>query len=341
MRRTVGLTVSFGISAVLLVYLFRDVQWTLFFAELRRVRPGYLPLLVLLCIAPFWLRALRWRYLIPRGREISTGDLYNATAIGFFASFVLPLRAGEVVRPWALSRFAPVSFSSALASIVIERVFDVVALFLLLGLAMQHVAEAPELVIIGAQILGAMAGAIVVLMVVAYFRGPFVIRLSERLIRATVSVRWPELGTKLEGMALEFVNGLRGVGSFKDLSIVLALSLVLWLEVTVLYQCVMWSFGEFPSWWVGLTVNLMVALAVAAPAAPGFVGTFQLGCRIALTTMYGYSEEFALSYSIFAHVTQLVVVAALGFIALNRAGLGFGEMRRGGDAALVPGEAHS
>ena len=53
------------------------------------------------------------------------------------------------------------------------------------------------------------------------------------------------------------------------------------------YQVALWMFGEFPSFWVGTMINVMLALAVAAPSAPGFIGTYQFGCVVALTYIYG------------------------------------------------------
>lgn len=328
MKRSIGLIVSFGISGALVYLLFRDIDRESFLRELGRVRLSYLPLLIVLIVLPFWIRALRWRYILPNTAELSVSKLYSATAIGFFSSFILPLRAGEIIRPWALSKVERVSFSAGLASIVTERIFDIVALFTLLGLCMTQVETAPTLVVVGAQLLGGMAGAIIVVMIVAYFRGELVISLSQRMIAALLSKSAPGLAEKLSSMAREFVTALRALESFRELLIALSLSYLLWGEVTVLYQVGLWSVGDFPTFWVGAMVNVMIALAVAAPSAPGFVGTFQAGCSVALVTCYGYSEAFAMSYSILMHVFQLAIVALLGLHALHREKLGFREMLR-------------
>src|SRR5260370_36165650 len=51
----------------------------------------------------FWLRAVRWRWLIASPRRLTTESLFSATMIGFMANNILPLRLRQFVRAWALS----------------------------------------------------------------------------------------------------------------------------------------------------------------------------------------------------------------------------------------------
>ena len=71
----------------------------------------------------------------------------------------------------------------------------------------------------------------------------------------------------------------------------------------------------------------MASLAVAAPGAPGFLGTFQLGCVVALT-MFGFSEEFAVAYSVVLHSLQVNSVVLAGFLILHRRGLHLGDIQK-------------
>ena len=93
-----------------------------------------------------WSSRLRawWRRRI--GREPSDGSyllapigptrfrtVFRATIIGFAALAVLPARAGDVLRPYLVARQEGLSLSSAFATIVIERVLDLIAVLLLLA----------------------------------------------------------------------------------------------------------------------------------------------------------------------------------------------------------------
>jgi hypothetical protein len=101
----------------------------------------------------------------------------------------------------------------------------------------------------------------------------------------------------------------------------------MWFLVAFWFQGLLWAFGVYPSLWVGMMLNVMVALAVAAPSAPGFLGTFQVGCILALSTVYGFSKEFAMAYSVIGHLLQMVFNVAAGLFVLHRRGLTFSQLR--------------
>ena len=54
---------------------------------------------------------------------------------------------------------------------------------------------------------------------------------------------------------------------------------------------------EVPFLGGGVTVTAIVALAVAVPGAPGFVGQFEWGCKLALEGVYGISGASAVGFA--------------------------------------------
>ncbi len=318
--RRVAVLLSIALSVAILVALGLRMDWSVLLDELGRVRWVFIAPLVGITLLIFWVRALRWRHLLPKDSEISRFSLFEATMVGFTATFILPLRVGEIIRPWVLSRWQPVRFSVGLASIVIERAFDALTLIGLLGVTISQLESVPPLVSAGAKVMAFLAVAILVVMVAAYLGSSQMIRLGERLIVAVLGKKFPALSKKLVDMVEDFLAGLRGISSIKDLVWSVLWSVVLWALLVALYQLGLWSFGITPSWWVGATICVMIALAVAAPGAPGFVGTFQLGCVVALT-IYDHSEELAVAYSIVLHALQMITVVVCGFVILNRRGL--------------------
>ena len=82
-----------------------------------------------------WIRAVRWRILLaPLGRT-TTAQSFSALSIGYLANNALPARLGEIARVVALHRAAGIPRSGALGTIVAERLFDVLTLLLMLGVA--------------------------------------------------------------------------------------------------------------------------------------------------------------------------------------------------------------
>src|SRR5690606_305697 len=90
---------------------------------------------VVVATALFWIRAVRWHWLLE---PIQPGIPYHpriaATCIGFMANNLLPARVGEFVRAFALGRITGMRVSAAFGSLVVERLLDgicVVAFFFL------------------------------------------------------------------------------------------------------------------------------------------------------------------------------------------------------------------
>ncbi len=327
-RQRLAVGISLAVSIGILVYLFAKLDWAEVGRQMNQVNLWYLPLLFIGFVLMLVMRALRWRLLLPRGRQLAFRDLLDATIIGFFASTVLPLRAGEIIRPWILSRWQPVSFSASLASILIERLCDATCLLGLMMLCLNQMEEVPALVLMAGQALGFLTGVLIVIVILSYILPAHMERLFHGLCQRTVGLVAPRAADKANVMITEYFIGVRVIASAGQLLQVAGWSIAMWLLIAVWYQMLLWAFGMFPSFWVGMMLNVIISLAVAAPSAPGFVGTFQAGCIIALSTIYGYSKEFAMAYSVIAHVLQMVLIVAAGLLVLNRRGLSIRQMRQ-------------
>ena len=325
--KNAGLLFGCLLSAGILYFIGRSLDWTAFFQEFKKLNGAYLLVFCALVMLSFWLRAIRWQLLLPSSAGATAGNLLEACFLGFFATMVLPLRAGEIVRPWYLSKIAPPSFSAGFASIITERVFDVFGLFVLIALCSSKLQNVPGYVTVGAQALGILALVIAVVMLLAYLRAEMMIAFGEKTANLLFAERAPELCEKLIEMGREFVEGLKAIENFGQLLLVLFWTLLLWLIIASLYQLALYAFGIFPPMSVGIVVCVLVALAVSAPSAPGFLGTFQLGCVLALSVVFGYSEEFAVAYSIVVHAIQALLLVIIGVFILMRRGLSFAEMR--------------
>ena len=87
----------------------------------------------MLTLVSYLVRAERWQYLLEPLGPTRYATAFRATVIGFAATAVLPARAGEVIRPYLLARREGLSATAAFATIVVERVLDLVAVLLLLA----------------------------------------------------------------------------------------------------------------------------------------------------------------------------------------------------------------
>src|SRR5688572_33163972 len=92
--------------------------------ELRKSSPTPILGAVFFLFLSYWIRACRWRYLLLPVKPISIGPLFRSTLIGFMGNYLLPFRAGEVMRAVSIGQNQSISKAAALGSIVLERAFD-------------------------------------------------------------------------------------------------------------------------------------------------------------------------------------------------------------------------
>ena len=102
-------------------------------ASVTAARVDFLLLSLVLTCVTFLIRAERWQYLLGPLGPTRFWVVFRTTVIGFAASAVLPARAGEVIRPYLLARREGLSATAAFATIIVERILDLVAVLLLLA----------------------------------------------------------------------------------------------------------------------------------------------------------------------------------------------------------------
>ena len=131
--------------AVPLLYLFlRGVAWSELTAAFREARPGYLVGVLVATIATYTLRAWRWGYLLAPLIRVPFARLWSATWVGFMTGLLVP-RAGEVVRPYLIARRHRTRTSAAFASIILERLCDLLAVVVLFWLWSADLVSLPRL----------------------------------------------------------------------------------------------------------------------------------------------------------------------------------------------------
>jgi len=319
------LTVGIAVSLACLYLATRGTDWASVGAILAGARPGWIGAVLLFSLASVYIRAQRWRVLL---RPVGAVPLYpalSATAIGFGAGSVLPFRLGELVRPALLGRRAGVAMSAALASVVLERLFDallVVACFLAVSFIYPGM---PADMRRAAWVLGAIVGVGFIVLIVMQ-RHPAA---TERLVERALARLPGGVARRLRPLYVSFMSGLAGLADLPTVLLVLGYSAYLWgvIALTFLF-CFLALDIDVPLLPASLTTVVTVAAAVFVPQAPGFVGTWQFGCVLALEHVFHTSHEVALGYSLLTWILQMTVNIAAGGIFLAREDVSFGQLLR-------------
>src|SRR5579863_4046208 len=119
------LALSLGVGAVCVWLAMKGVDWRDVVAGLRTLSLSSIALYVAFVAAAHFFRAWRWEYLIrPLGVSLPLRRLLLISSVGFMAILALPVRLGEFVRPYFLTRERGVRMSAAVGTVAVERIID-------------------------------------------------------------------------------------------------------------------------------------------------------------------------------------------------------------------------
>jgi uncharacterized protein (TIRG00374 family) len=330
--------VGLAVTLALLAWALHGVDARAVVGHLRRADPLLLLGAVALATLTFPLRTLRWRLILrdSAGAPFPLGPLWHATAIGFMANNLLPVRAGEFARAYVAQQRLSVRFSTALASVGVERVFDGLVLVGLMAVAIASPTFPPGAAVGATSVSNLAAGAgavfalvLLVAVLVVHRPGPW-LGLLRRLAHALLPARFAEALIRIADGLVEGLEVLKSPGRFLG---VLAWSLVQWLLNAAAFAVCFRAFGLAVPPQGALLLQGIIGFGVALPSSPGFVGVFEAATRVTLA-IYGIDATRAVSYAVAYHLSTFLPITLLGLYSLSRMRLHLSELRA---AAAKPG----
>lgn len=336
-----GLAVSIGS----LWWTFRDVD----LAEVaRHVARADWALLLGVSVpsqtAAVYFRALRWRHLTDPIAPIATGPLFRATAVGFMANNLFPLRIGELLRAGCLARETGTDPPAILATVLLERVIDTVTFLLLAALLMvvmgAGAGPSPEMLLLGAPAL--------LLAAIVPLAGMLALRLvPERLVHLAGrfgGLLLPAASVeRLQALIRRFAEGLGSIRGGSHLFWIGLHSILIWFVFSMLpFAAAIEAMGirlgsPERALEAAYTTLVAVGLAVSLPSAPGFFGLYHTACRIALG-LFGVPWDQAVALGTVAHLTFWTSMTLLGLLCLRVGKISLGAVEA---AAAAEGQVPS
>jgi len=256
-----------------------------------------LPAIVIILLG-YVFRAYRWQALLESSFKVNVGGLYSPMMVGFMGNF-LPARAAEILRPYLLSKKYDITFTAAFASIVMERLFDMIILLLIFIWVFWFEADAfssnIEFSGFSVQEMAIKFGQICVLGVIALM--VFIYLLLNHKKKVMKIVGWflgfmnEKWADKIKHLLDEFTMGCEVVKNFGTLAKISVYSALVWVAnifwVYPLYFAFDLQYKTIPSL---LILGVMVAILISIFPTPGFLGSYNAGIVIALHEIIGESE---------------------------------------------------
>lgn len=257
-----------------------------------------------------YLRALRWKGLFSDGGDLSVYSFFSAIMIGNLANNILPARGGDIVRVYMLWKNTPLSRTSILATILIERLSE---LFIICSMLLLILYEFPlpswiqraALLVGGTSFVG-----LFVLMFASKkahdFAGLFVKLLGFLPIR---------LSSFLKPIIREFMNSMKGVISTRSFFYFIFLTILIWSsEIGILWFFAR-SFGFVLSFLESWVVMIYTVLSSFIPILPAQIGVLELAVQSAMSFL-GHEGAATLAFALSWHLSLLCVGTLSGLMCL-------------------------
>ena len=348
-KLVISLLIGVSFSVVTLWFAFQNIPLKDLVKYVQTV--NYLWLIPSLAIGlfSFIIRVIRWHLIINSTDSKAPFKLvYHTLMTGFMLNCILPGRIGEIARPIILKNQSDTPFSTGLATIVTERVFDITALITIFAFLLSSVKIDPDLVVtfggykITADILSGVFSGIMKLSVLLItgiimvnikpIRGliirmtlgipPFLFFLNQNYKKAV----YHKIAVPISGMIENFSGGFKLLNSPVKIITCIVLSYAVWITQALSYYLI--SLG-CPG--IGLsfleisTVMVIICFAISLPSVPGFWGLWEAGGIFALA-VFSVARSSAAGYTLINHVLQIVPVIIVGGISAFIIGININQL---------------
>ncbi len=312
MNRKITVTIGIIISAVFLYFSVRNIDFTQVKQAFATANYFWAIPTGALIIFTMWIRALRWYYLLSGIKRIRRSSLFSSVMIGFMANNVLPVRLGEIVRAFSIAQKEGISRSGSFATILVERIFDSFAILFILAACLILFPFPPAIKKVGYMTFAANIVASIILFSLS--RWPVE---TQNLISKITGIFPVKIHSFVMRLLARFMEGLSIFNEGRDTLIVILYTAALWITTALSNFFIFFAFGIYPPFIAPFVVLVVVALAVMLPSSPGFIGTFQYGCTIALA-LFSIPKEIAFPFSIVLWSSQYFPVTLLGLYYLRK-----------------------
>ena len=283
-----------------------------------------LPVLGMQALA-WWLRTVRWRFLLSPFQSIPTTRLFSIVMTGAMINNLVPGRAGEFWRAHTVGRREGLSRATTFGTIVVERVIDGVVLVVLAAVMVLAIGPAPSLAILTVSMVVVFGVALGGLAALALSH-----RLGRNFTRTFLALVPSRYKGSIEDKLELFIEGLRGMQQGRVLRGVVGVTALIWVAEAGAY----WTLGEAFGLDVAPQFYLLVVaignLGVAVPFSVGAIGPFEFFVQQTLIGL-DVSSGRGLAYAVCIHgvVLAFVVVSGLLFVSWRglRAGRGVDHRR--------------
>ena len=320
--------------AAIFLYLFlRNLDFGELWQAIRKGDPWWLLLSAVLAFGNYFVRAVRWKLFFDPIKQTKIKNLFTTTIIGFALSTIFPAKIGEVVRPYLLGVKENISKSTALATVVVERVFDSATILLMLTFYLVFLVNPGRLSAQARDSLTALNRAGILLFVglaglilfLYYLKTkPVLVR---RLIGKIERFLPKRISHSIDEILDSFIQGLSILHDPKILWKIGYYSIGFWLLICAGFWAGTQAYVPGFDFTATFLLMPLLAIGIAVPT-PGGIGSYHFACQIGLTIFFNVPKAEAAAVALTSHALVFIPITILGLIFLWQEGLNAVKIRK-------------
>lgn len=329
MSKRISSIVAVLITWAALYLAFRKVNFSSILTYVVNGRYIFLVPALFLLLAYYFFRAVRWGFLLDK--NISRQNLFSTTMIGAMANSIFPARAGEFLKAYLLGKREKMSKSTCFATVVLERLWDGLALIFLAGAVFAWVGYSQRAVLekTSAHISLKFISLIFVAFYLAILFFLIVWKLYSKKVVGLLKSLIGCFSTKgAEFVSIRLEKFSEGINIFKRFAQTLAIalySLLIWTLAALTIYTMLAIFSINSSLSASFFLLIILAFFMMIPSL-GNLGTMQMAFIIGLGA-YGIGKTEALSFSLVYQFFSTVPVIIIGLFYFWKDGLSFRKMK--------------
>lgn len=316
MRRSILLGLLVG--AVLIAAWLWFIDPAQVAAYLKMLHPLWLAVAAVLYLLAYFLRSLRWRVLLRPTLRLPVRQVYLVWMSGHFFNYLIPIRAGELVKCWLLKRLHGARISQTLPSVFVDKLFDSLAILIVLALLpflSVHMSQ-PMLWLIILLVL-VLAAAIGVLVAAAVSQ-----RAVVSLLRKVLFFVPRRFEQRIEEAIGIFVQG---VGMFRRhmnlLPPVMLLTLAAVLADSLFFYSLFLAFRQSVPYLLILFGYTLIYLSYILPTPPAQIGSNEVIMVVIFSIGLGLNRDMVSAVMSFSHLLTGALIVTVGLLASSTLGV--------------------
>lgn len=307
-----------GLGLILLWLSFRKLDLHEIWDDILQANYFWLLLALVFAILSHIARALRWNLLIgSMGYKTKLSTTFFAVMVGYLANTAVP-RMGEFVRCGVLSKKENIPFNALFGTVISERLFDLLLLFLIIfmlvlfqldavGGFLYKIFESVYQTLSSNLWNLSITGCCIILLVgILSFLGA----------RYKIKIKNHPAFLKMRGFLSGLMEGIKTIKKLREKRLFLIYSLIIWIlyALMVYMPVLMLRETQHLTFLDGLTILAIGSLGIIAPV-PGGIGAYHFFVKAVLVELYYIEGNAAGSYAAITHAGQTILNVGLGTLS--------------------------